>query len=223
MTAEEFMAKLRGDPAYMAKLDAQENRAAEVEAVEREVMSALAGRGYSAVNLKELQDRFAPFPTSLANALVEILHSVTQTNVRESIVRALGVSRGDFDVLPLAKLYDETDSPSIRWAIANTLAELRPTALASWLLERAQDRRLGKAREMLPLAVARTSPRTIANPILVRLLADLPGHAALGLAESGGPEELAALKQAYKKAHGWEREQIGRAVAIIERRAQEGG
>jgi len=223
VTAEEFLAKLRGDHAYVAKMDAQAKRAAEIEGVEREVMAALASRGYSAASLKELQEEFAPFPTELANNLVEMLRRVTDTNVLEAIVRALGATRGGFDASPMTKLYDETDAPSLRWAIANTLAEARPTASAAWLLLRAQDHRLGQAREMLPLAVARTSPPDIANPALVRLLAEMPGHAALGLAESGGLGELAPLKQAYHRAQGWEREQVGRAIAIIERRAQEGG
>lgn len=223
VTAEEFMATLRGDQVYMDKIHAQATTAAEIEGVERGVMSALASRGYPAASLKELQDKFAPFPTHLANDLVEMLSRVSNTNVLEAIVRTLGAARCEFDTSPLAELFDETDVPSLRWAIANTISETRPTELASWLLSRAQDHRLGQAREMLPLAVARTLPPDIANPVLVRLLGEIPGHAALGLAESGGPGELAALKQAYHRAQGWDREQIGRTIAIIERRAQEAG
>jgi hypothetical protein len=59
------------------------------------------------------------------------------------------------------------------------------------------------------------------NPALVRLLGELPGHAALALAETGGPRELDALRRAYARAAGWEREQIGRTVNMIERRVEE--
>ena len=74
---------------------------------------------------------------------------------------------------------------------------------------------------MLTLAAARTNPPDVVNPVLVRLLDELPGHAALALAETGGPGEVEALRGAYQRATGWEREQIGRTINIIARRHEE--
>ncbi len=135
--------------------------------------------------------------------------------------RALGAAREEFDAGPLVHLFERSDSPTLRWAIANTLAETRPAGLRDWLIRALQDRHYGKAREMLALAAARTNPPEVVNRVLVRLLDELPGHAALALAETGGPRELDALRRAYAGATGWEREQIGRTINMIERRDEE--
>jgi HEAT repeat protein len=184
-------------------------------------MARLAARGCAAKSLNELTERYAPLPEPLADALVDLLPSVDHPNVREGVVRALGARRTGFNVRPLLVLLEQTPSDSLRWAIANTLAEARPSDVASWVLQAVQDVRYGKAREMLALAAARTSAPAAANPVLVRLLAELPGHAALGLAESGTPKERPALRRAREQASGWEREQIGRTIDIITRRRQE--
>jgi hypothetical protein len=74
---------------------------------------------------------------------------------------------------------------------------------------------------MLALAAARTNAPEKVNPILERLLNDLPGHAAVALEETGEPKQLTALRTAYRSASGWERDQLGRAINVIERRNQE--
>ena len=221
VTAAEFMAQLRGDAEYQAKIDAQAAQTAQIEEAERAAMMRLAAQGYAANSLNELVERYAPMPGPLADALVDLLSSVDHPNVREGVVRALGATLAGFNVRPLLELFEQTPSDSLRWAIANTLAEARPSDVASWALQAVQDVRYGKAREMLALAAARTNAPDAANPVLVRLLAELPGHAALGLAESGTPKELPALRRAREQASGWEREQIGRTIDIIKRRRQE--
>jgi len=65
---------------------------------------------------------------------------------------------------------------------------------------------MAKVARCSRLAAARTNPPDTANPVLLRLLDELPGHAALGLAESGTLSELPALERAYKSTTGWERE-----------------
>ncbi len=184
-------------------------------------MKALASRGYRAASLDELVRSHAPLSHDLAAALVESLRQVSEPSLLEGIVRALGAARETFDARPLAQLFEASDSSTLRWAIANTLAETRPAGLGDWLLRALQERRYGKAREMLALAAARTNRPEVVNPILVRLLGELPGHVALALAESGGVTELDDLRRAYASATGWEREQIGRTVNMIERREEE--
>src|SRR6266566_255735 len=221
MTAEAFAAQLKADPAYQAKLGQDAETSARVQEAEAVLMKALASRGYRAASLDELVRSHAPLSHDLAAALVESLRQVSEPSLLEGIVRALGAARETFDARPLAQLFEASDSSTLRWAIANTLAETRPAGLGDWLLRALQERRYGKAREMLALAAARTNRPEVVNPILVRLLGELPGHVALALAESGGVTELDDLRRAYASATGWEREQIGRTVNMIERREEE--
>ena len=221
MTAEEFMAQLRGDAEYQARIAEQARQSAEVEEMECELMRTLTAEGYPAGSLRELIGRYAPIPTPLADLLVGLLVSTRHPSMQEGLVRALAAARSPFDVAPLVELFERTNSEMLRWAIANTFAEVRPVALGSWLMRAVLDPKYGKAREMLAVAVARTTSPDQANPVLVELLNDLPGHAALGLAETGTTAEVSALKKAYSRAAGWQREQIGRTLDIIERRRQE--
>ena len=220
-TAAEVAAELAKDKAYQAKLRAQEEWAAKVREEEARVMQFLTERGVGATSIDELVSTRAPLDKKIVDGLLAALATTSSVNVLEAIVRALGAAADPFDAAPLARLFEQTESEQLRWAIANTLALVRPAELRDWIVKAVRERRYGKAREMLALAVARTSPRRLANEVLVDLLGEMPGHAALGLAEIGGPEELEALQRAHSAAHGWEKEQIGRTISIITRRREE--
>jgi hypothetical protein len=221
LTAGELAAQLRQDPEYTAKVDKQARRTGDIVAAEKAATKYLENRGYPASSLSDLVNRYAPIQGELAAALVELLGTVKHPNVIESIVRALGATRYDLDPRPLIELFESSGSESLRWAIGNTIAEARPRGVGPWVLKALSNSTYGKSREMLALAAARTNPPDQANPVLLRLLDELPGHAALGLAESGTSSELPALERAYMSATGWEREQIGRTMAIIRRRTAE--
>jgi hypothetical protein len=220
MKAADFAAQLRQDRDYLAKQAEQEERAAGAAAAERAVMEYLSSRGYSAVSLTDLVQRYAPINSNLAEDLLDSLSQVGHPAVLESVVRALGTVREDFDPLPLIGLFERTNSASLRWAIANTLAEARPRRAGQWILRSLSQRAYGKAREMLALAAARTNSPAAANRELVRLLDELPAHAGLALSESGTTQELPALEHAYAKAAGWVREELGRALAVIRARSR---
>jgi hypothetical protein len=101
-------------------------------------------------------------------------------------------------------------------AIANTIAEARPTGITDWLLHVVQDPAYGEARQMLPLAVARmVSPQT-ANDVLLSIYDQLPGHVALSLGESGGERELKFLRDKRDRYKGWIRKEIKPSVLYQE-------
>jgi hypothetical protein len=222
MAAGELAAQLSQDPAHMAMLEERARSSADISAAEKAATEYLANRGYPASSLSDLVNRYAPIGGELATTLVELLGTVKHPNVLDSVVRALGATRHDLDLSPLIDLFEGSSSESLRWAIGNTIAEARPPGVGPWVLKAVSNSSYGKSREMLALAAARTNPPDQANPVLLRLLDELPGHAALGLAESGTASELPTLERAYKAAKGWEREQIGRTIAIIRRRKEEG-
>jgi hypothetical protein len=221
ISAAELAAQLAADPQYQAKLRAQQAVSAEIGRAEQAVLGALANRGYRAASIQELLAKHTPLSRDLVEAILAVMQVTSESNVLERLVRALGAAREPFDARALTQLFERTDSEHLRWAIANTLAEVRPLKIHNWLLGAIRQPGYGRGREMLTLAVARTIPPKVANQVLVELLAEMPGHAALGLAESGGGDELGELELAYAAARGWEKEQIGRTIAIIKRRLQE--
>jgi hypothetical protein len=218
MTAAEFAAQLKQDPEYLAKQAEQAQRAAQAEGSERVAMQYLASHGYPANSFQDLLQRYSPIPEDLANALLDLLSEVDNPNVVESIVRALGATRSELDPSPLIKLFEQTQSENLRWAIANTFAEARPRSAGEWILGALQQKSYGRAREMLALAAARTNTPDRVNPVIVQLLGELPGHAALALAESGTTAELPPLERAYANSRDWHRKELGRAIAVIRTR-----
>lgn len=218
----DLMAQLEEDPAH---LTSRQHQAAEHELREREVQIAsqplldeLAAAGYPLVNFDELLSRYAPLKEPVVNVLLSRVLGVRDKSVQQQVVRALGASAVPFSGMSITRLFDSTDSESLRFAIANTLAEAPVTGVSDWLLRAARDASTGTAQQMLLLAVARHIEPTRASPLLLELLDALPGHAALALAEVGGGEELKALRLKYETTRGWVKTQIGRAIAVIERR-----
>jgi hypothetical protein len=218
VSAQEFAAQLARDPEYRAGIEAQNRRAAEVRAAERWVLEDLEATGYPATSLEDLKQRYAPFPSRVSAVLLGWLARSSFPQLDEAIVRALGSAGEGFDVIPLLRLFETTTSDSLRWAIANTLAELRPLDVREWLIKAMSDRQYGRAREMLPLAIVRTSPAPVANEVLLAFLEEMPGHVALALAYSGGPAELEALRAKVGSTRGWAKKEIEKAIRAISRR-----
>src|SRR5437762_11666657 len=92
-TAKEFAAQLKTDSAYQAKLDEQAKNTALILKAEAALMKALSSKGYTAASLDELVRKHAPLRREIADALVECLDEVSDTNIQEAIVRALGTAR----------------------------------------------------------------------------------------------------------------------------------
>jgi hypothetical protein len=220
LTTEEFAAQLAANAEYQAGLAAQEERAAAIEAEAQLILAELREVGFAVSSLGELRQRYGPLTTEAIRVLLRWLPHVTALSIQEAIVRDLAYVTETFDVRPLLTVFERTSSESLRWAIANTLAELRPLDARSWVTQALGRREFGRAREMLPLALSRIAPREIANAILLEHLDEMPGHVALGLAESGGPAEAEVLRRKAAGEKGWIRKELERAIRKIEKRAK---
>ena len=212
------MAELADDSEYQSKLAAQRDRADAVRATEALIMRDVEAVGHSATSLADLRRRLLPLPPEVVQVLAGWLQRTSDATVQEEIVRSLASVEESFDVSPLLTLFERAESESLRWAIANTVAELRPLDARSWVIESLGRRDLGRAREMLPLALARIAPPNVANHVLVEYLAEMPGHVALALAESGGAAERQQLEDQLPTAKKWEKREIQRAIKAIQRR-----
>lgn len=224
-SASELMAELNSDPAYVARRSALEDsrilRDAEVRYVTQPLLDRLAAAGYPVSSIDETVSLYAPLPARVVDLILEFLTDVNDSSVQDQLCRALGASAVPIDGLPLITLFRNSKSDSVRYAIANTMALGPVTGIGPWALETVQDSGIGTARQMLVLAAARNNDAAIVNPVLVKLLGEIPGHAALALAETGGHRELDALESAYSLASGWEKREIGRSISVIRRRIAE--
>lgn len=218
VTAEELVARLASDSKYQAALAAQRQRAMEIQVAEEPILRALSAAGYPGEAIEDIVRRHTPLSAGLCQILLDFLQRTGELRIQETIVRSLALTATPFDVRPLIDLFEQTSSASLRWAIANTLAELRPLDARDWVIAALDRVEYGRAREMLPLALARIATTRVANEVLLRHLDELPAHVALGLAESGGAAEVNALKRKAQTEKGWVRKEIERAIRKIEKR-----
>jgi hypothetical protein len=218
LTAAEFAAQLATNPEYQAGIAAQAARAAAIEAEAQPIVADLRAAGFSVSSVGELRLRYMPLPGTAVGILLRWLPRVTAAPLQDAIARDLANVTEPFNVQPLIALFERTSSESLRWSIANTLAELRPLDARGWIIQALERPEYGRAREMLLLALARIAPRDVANPVLLRHLDEMPGHVALGLAESGGMAEAEALRHKATREKGWVRKELQRAIRRIEKR-----
>ena len=85
-SAEEFMADLRHDHDYMARVNAQRDRAKAREEAEAALLAKLADLGIRETTLQGLVERCAPLSPALAGALVRLLNQTDDTALQEGIV-----------------------------------------------------------------------------------------------------------------------------------------
>lgn len=221
MTAAELLAELRGDPEFVARegRQAQEEalNVARFQTLAAPILRDLSAIGVTPSSLDRLAHEYAPLPADVVEVLLDWIPRATDPNLQESLIRPLGAAGVRFNGKSLIEAFENTQSELLRWAIANTIAEARPSGVTDWLVGVVQDPAYGDARQMLCLAVARIAPQ-IANDILVSIFDQLPGHVAMALGESGGRREVGLLREKRDKYGGWIRNEIDRAVRVIAKR-----
>lgn len=224
LSAEELMTQLQQDPEYQ-KQQAERERAHE-ERVRRmreaadPVVRELQNVGFAVEAVEEIAARYAPVPRPAIDILLSWLPRVEDETVREMMVRALAATTEPFDGCPLARVFEESRSESLRWAIGNTMALAHPTGLAEWVVRAVSDPASGKARETLAVATARLAPPEVANRTLTPLLEEHPVSVAQAFAQCGGPAEAALLEARRERTKGWQRKEIDKAIRAIQKRSR---
>jgi len=153
--------------------------------------------------------------------LLEWLPRLKENRNKEMLIRGLIAAKEPFDGQPLVDCFmADSLEESLRFPIANTMAYAKVTGINDWLVEAVQVKRYGTSRAMLAEAVAKHVPRKLAREVLLKLLDDIPGPAASGLARFGGFEELQAIKARVESATGWQKKDMERAIRKIEDRLE---
>jgi hypothetical protein len=224
ISVDELLAQLEKDEEYVRR-DTEKSIQRQIETsesvlIEKQILRDLAPLIQRPVSsLADLGRHYAPLSREVVTMLLARLSQVNQNEaIQEALVRCLAAAGVEFNRELLTDLFEKNACESLRWAIANTITEARATGISEWIISAVQDPAYGDARQMLCLALARLIPQRRANEVLISVFDQLPGHVAMGLAESGDLRELEVLRKKRNKYRGWIRKEIDKAVRSISRR-----
>lgn len=214
------------DPAYLARVAARD---AMVEERHRRYLEAAApvlvelrSLGYQLEAIGDLVRSGARYANAVP-VLIEWLTKVDEPSVKEDIVRTLSVPWAKSAAPALIEEFrrvEDATGTSIRWVIGNALSVVAGDPVCDDLVGLARDRRYGRAREMVVVALGKMKKNAASvMDVLIELLADedVAGHAviALGKLKDRRAREAVAALQNHPKA--WVRAEVKKALARMDR------
>jgi HEAT repeat protein len=188
---------------------------------DRRVVDALRRSGLHVNSVYDLVNETRAYSSAIP-VLVMHLPEVKDLGVKESIVRALSVkeARGlagpalirEFRSLPHEG--SERDAVQMfKWAVGNALSVVATESDYGDLVELLRDERHGKAREMLPIALARTgAPRAV--EVLIDMLGDeqVAGHAITALGRLKALQAREPIERFLTDSRTWVRREAKKAL-----------
>lgn len=224
MTAAELMERLQSDPAHAARSRRREQQrqaaAAGTRAAAAPLIAELRAAGHDVERVSELHERRLDYRDALP-VLIRWLPAISDRRLKEAVVRALTVPWARPVAAPvlIREFRDADDATgSYRWAVGNALSVVADDSVLPDIVALATDRRYGKAREMVVLALGNMSdPRAV--DALVDLLPDeeVAGHAVMALGKLRAPSARAALEPFLDHPKDWVRQEARKALASLDR------
>jgi len=153
--------------------------------------------------------------------LLHWLPLIENIDVKETIVRALTVSWAKPVAAPLLiKEFRKagTGYSSLKWAIGNALSVIADDSVYADVVNLVQDKRHGKAREMLVLSLGNMK-EVQAVDILINLLKDddLGGHAIMALGRIKSKKAYSEIEKFLTHPKPWIRREAKKALLKIEK------
>jgi len=192
-------------------------RQAEIAGLVEPIVKDLHQQGIDVKSIDKLVQHHAPLSAQVVQVLLHWLPRIQNDRVKESLIRSLGAAKEPFEGKELIDCFETDMSETLRWPIANTIAEARPFGVADWLVQAVRNPGSGTARQMLVIALARLVPAGQAIPILLTLINDLPGHVAMAIGEIGGQPERIVLQNYSGPLKGWELAEFAKAIKKLGR------
>lgn len=219
-SAAELMAELQKDPEYQARMrrleqEKRENAASYGKAAEP-ILQALGAIGFSVGAVGELRHGRRNYRAAIPT-LLKWLPQISDRHVKEDIIRTLSVPWAKPTAAPV--FIDElrkTEDEGVRWALANGLEVVADDVVFDQVVELVRDKKYGKAREMLAVALGNMKDgRAVA--VLVDLLGDVEvaGHAVMGLGKLKSSEARVALEAMTRHPTEWIRDEAMKALKGI--------
>jgi hypothetical protein len=211
------------DPEYRARLKRLERHKAAASAEFREaaapMLGELASAGYEPNSIGILAQSSAC--KNAVPILVKWLPKITNRRVKEFIVRTLSVpwAKGAAEAALIAEFCIASDSENLglKWAIANALEVLATDRMFNDIVELVRDKRHGRAREMLAMALGKMkNPKAV--DMLIGLLDDdeVAGHAIIALRKLNAIEARPYILPFLKHPKTWIRREAKKAINKID-------
>jgi hypothetical protein len=222
LTAEELMARLSRNPAYLKMRAAQEEEQAllkkEIERMADPILEDLSSIGITVDSLDNLVKAYHPLNIDATQILLRWLNRITDDRLSEQIIRCLAASDSPFDGRELIEKFENAQSENLRWVIAHTIAESKPYGITDWLLSALMHEDYGKAREMLIIAAGRLIPAYVVIDTILALFDKFPMHVAWALSEFGGINELKFLQQNVDRLQGIKKKEVKKYINTLKKR-----
>lgn len=158
--------------------------------------------------------------------LVKLLPSIKDDRIKEGVVRALAVKEavgGDVSRAMIREFEGISPSPppsmqALKWAIANTLSVVARDPVFEEIAALVRDKRHGKAREMLAVALGNMKDSRVID-VLVKLLNDdeVAGHALMALGKLKAAKAKPAIERFLDHPKPWVRKEAERALRKIDK------
>lgn len=189
------------------------------------IVKELVGAGFPVSHIADLLNQRRVYPSAIP-ILLAWLPTVENLQVKEVIVRCLSVPFAKpmaahplIDAFRRAHAQDDSVL-GLRWAIGNALEVVADDVVLDDMTELAQDRRYGRAREMLVVGLGNMSEQRVI-PVLLDLLKDdeVSGHAIMAL---GTLRALAArphVEPFLRPPKAWVRKEAKKTIAKIDKAA----
>ncbi len=190
----------------------------------RSLVEALAEVGVEASNIFGLVNSLKPYPKAIP-VLLEFLPRVEDIAIKEGIVRALTVKEASgIAAKPLLLEFERLNSTmpsreaSLKWAIGNALSVVATDEVFNDVERLVTDKKHGKAREMLAVALGRMKDRRAVD-VLIKLLTDemVAGHAIIALGKLRAKEARAAIVPFLDHPEPWVRKEARRTLDKIDK------
>jgi hypothetical protein len=186
------------------------------------ILAELAAVGFRVRSLADLRHSGTRYRDAIP-VLLGWLSKTTDRKVEAEIVRALSVPwakpAATKPLIDQFRQVDESVDPTgtgLRWTIGSALEVVFDDASFDELVELAEDRRYGKARQMVVLGLGK-SKRPEAVDVLLRLVddPDVDGHAVKALGKLKAPAARIALEVKLNDQRAWVRKEAAKALAKL--------
>lgn len=197
---------------------------AEAERAAAPILTDLLQSGFAVESIADLYTKKIDYKEAIP-LLIQWLPKVSNSNIKESIVRALSVRWArPIAAAPLIKEFraaSDLKGDGIKWAIANALSVVADGSVLESLVSLVRDKRHGKSREMLALALANMRSDAVL-PVLSELLEDEPvaGHAIMALGKLKAQSARPLIEPFLQHKEAWVRKEAKKALAKIDKESE---
>jgi PBS lyase HEAT-like repeat len=230
VTVEEFMAENNRDPEFLARVAEREkkrqDRIREIKMVSAPVVQDLRDAGYEVDSIEGLIDLYQRYRAPYNDAvplLISWLPRVTNTDVKEIITRVLCVPWAKEAAPTLIQEFRSASETSagktfLKWDIGNTLSVVADDNVFDDIVDLVLDKRHGRDREMLALALANMQDERAVD-VLIQLLDDddLVGHSIAALRKLKAKKAEPYVEKHLSHPRTWVRNEAKKALKVFRR------